>query len=123
GASGASRSVRVALAASAAVLIGTYLFLLAMAYLEPITGDGWCATMDMVRKGASFNTMFNRMRAYHLHSHPRFGQLFTFLTYSGGPFHQIVTPLVLSAWSVLAVFHATGRWPELRSLRSAGLLL
>jgi hypothetical protein len=99
------------------------LFFLAMAYLEPITGDGWCASMDMARKGSSIGTMFNRMRAYHLHSHPRIGQLFTFLTYSDGPFHEIVTPLVLSAWSVLAVLHATGRWPELRSLRGAGMLL
>lgn len=123
GPSKASRNVNLGYAASVAVLAGTYLFLLAMASLEPITGDGWCASVDMERHGASIGSLLARMRYYHVHNHPRFGQLFTFLAYAQGPFHQLVTPLVLSAWSVLAVFHATGRWPALGSLRSAGLLL
>jgi hypothetical protein len=121
--SGASRNATLGYAVSAAVLVGTYAFLLAMAYLEPITGDGWCASVDMARHGSSIGSLIARMKYYHVHNHPRLGQLFTFLAYADGPFHQLVTPLVLSAWSVLAVFHATGRWPALGSLRSAGLLL
>ena len=123
GPSGASRDVISRYAAFAAVLVGTYLFLLAMAYLEPITGDGWCAAHG---HGAQ-----RRVVRHDVHADARIPP-----AQSPAPRTAVHVPDVFertipsnrdSAGLVGVVracgFHATGRWPELRSLRSAGLLL
>lgn len=108
--------------ACAAVVLGTYAFFLLMTHYEPITGDGWIVLADMTKGGTDFASLIRKMRSYHNSSNPRSGQLFTVLSY-GPLFHSLVTPIVLSLWSVLAVAHATGKWRSFGSLKSAALFV
>lgn len=86
---------------------------------EPVMGDGWHHHTWHRWYSLGAGSLYEFARGIYLHENPRLGQVATLLSYTPGPYHVIVTPIVeLSVLAMLTVL-ALGRWPSVRRSRDA----
>jgi hypothetical protein len=107
--------MRRALALWAAIVVPIWATLAACVAWEPMVYDGWA--LRIIQRAAPTTTWSNVVafaENTYLHGNPRLGQVFSMLLYTSGPWHVLVTPLVLVALFVLATTLALGRWPSPR---------
>jgi hypothetical protein len=82
-------------------------------------GDGWHHHSWHRWYSPGVGSLYEFCRGIYIHENPRIGQVATLLSYTPGPYHSIVTPIVeLSVLAMLTVL-ALGRWPSIRRSRDA----
>jgi hypothetical protein len=100
-----------ACAAWAAVIVPTWIVLALCTHWEPVVRDSWG---HVWWHHATDVSLYEFAKDTYLHNNPRIGQVITWLLFSPGPWHVIVTPLVeLAMFYGLAVL-VLGRWPSVR---------
>ncbi len=110
------RSSRAAIAVWAALVVPVYMVCVLCTHWEPVMLDGW---------GHFANHRHNDVhpwlfaKAAYLGGNPRFGQVLTYLLYTPGPWHVLITPVVELGMFYLLAALALGRWPQLRQFDDA----
>ncbi len=105
------QSSRAAIAVWAALVVPLYMVCVLCTHWEPVMLDGW---------GHFANHRHNDVhpwlfaKAAYFGGNPRFGQVLTYLLYTPGPWHSLITPIVELGMFYLLAALALGRWPQLR---------
>ena len=82
--------------------------------LEPVLHDGWGPFWWHREVGLSLGSLWGFAEGSYLHNNPRLGQIFTWLMFTPGPWHAIITPVVEIGVVLLSTTLALGRWPSWR---------
>ncbi len=103
----------------AALIVPTWLVLVACTHWEPMVRDGWGHFNWHQEKTVTLANIWDFARGSYLHNNPRLGQVLTMLVYTPGPWHSIVTPVAeLFLFWLLATL-ALGRVPSWNRLDDA----
>lgn len=98
----------------AALLVPLWLVCVLCTAWEPVTHDGWGHVLWHRDHDVTLGTLADYVKFSWLGSNPRLGQIITLLLYAPGPWHSIVTPLVIVGLFVVLAAIALGRWPSVR---------
>jgi hypothetical protein len=90
---------------------------------EPVMGDGWGHFAWHRTHTVTPGALAAAAREIYLYENPRLGQLATLLSYTPGPYHLIVTPLIELGVLALLTVLALGRWPRVRRADDAFVAL
>ena len=97
-----------------AVIGPLWITMILCTYWEPVMRDGWGHVAWHLEHSPTPVELWRVFRDGWLGSNPRLGQTLTYVLYTPGPWHSIITPLVsLGTFYALATL-ALGRWPSLR---------
>lgn len=102
------------LLAWAAVIVPMWIVLILCTHWEPVAHDGWGHWFWQRTFGMSFDNLIEFAKGSYLHNNPRLGQVITFILYTPGPYHAIITPIVELGMFYLLAALALGRWPSWR---------
>jgi hypothetical protein len=111
---GAMTAQRTGLVAWAAVIVPMWVVLILCTHWEPVAHDGWGHRSWHHLIGMSFENLLAFAEGTYVHNNPRLGQVLTLVVYTPGPWHSIVTPLVVLALFYLLALLVLGRRPSLR---------
>ena len=93
-----------------AALVPLWIVMILCTHWEPVVGDGWGHFLEH----RSHVSLYDFAVGSYVHNNPRLGQVMTFLLFTPGPWHSIVTPIVeLGMFGLLATL-VLGRWPSPR---------
>jgi len=95
------------------LLVPVWVALVACTHWEPILRDSWGHYFEHVHLALTPSRVWDFTRENYLHNNPRLGQTFTMLTFSPGPWHSVITPLVELLLFIQLAALALGRWPSL----------
>ena len=96
------------------LLVPVWVVLVACTHWEPILRDSWGHYFEHVHIPLSLWRVWEFTRDNYIHNNPRLGQTFTMLTFTPGPWHSVITPLVEILLFIQLAALALGRWPSLR---------
>ena len=92
------------------VVVPLWIVMILCTHWEPVTGDGWGHFFEQ----RAHISLYDFTVGSYTHNNPRLGQVLTYLLFTPGPWHSIVTPVVeLGMFGLLATL-VLGRWPSLR---------
>lgn len=97
-----------------ALVLPLWLLFVLGTHWEPIMRDGWGHWMWHRNVGMSLDHLYEFAKGTYVHNNPRIGQVLTLITYTPGPWHSILTPLVELALFYLLTALVIGRWPSWR---------
>jgi hypothetical protein len=95
-----------------AVLVPLWAWFALCAHWEPIVWDSWGHFFWHRDVGLGAHDVYEFCRDEYLHWNPRLGELATLLSFTPGPWHVLVTPLMELAMLYLLTAVALGRWPR-----------
>lgn len=107
-----------------ALVLPIWLVLVLCTYWEPVMRDGWGHFAWHHQHGgvSLFDSVWEFAERMYLYSNPRLGQVVTMLQHTPGPWHPLVTPLVVLAMFYLLGTLVLGRWPSPRRTDDALLV-
>ena len=97
-----------------AAIVPLWIVMILCTYWEPIRGDGWGHFFWHRNLGSSLHAVYGFAIGAYTHNNPRVGQVVTFLLFTPGPWHVIVTPIVELGMFGLLTTLVLGRWPSPR---------
>lgn len=98
----------------ALLVLPLWAFLALAVHWEPVMRDGWGHVWWLRDRPLSIAVLVEHAKQSYLHMNPRLGQVATLASYTDGPWHTIVTPLIELGVFALLTVHALGRWPSIR---------
>lgn len=105
---------RGALAGWIAAVVPLWIVMILCTHWEPVCHDGWGHFFWHRNLGSSWNAVRGFAVSSYEHNNPRLGQIITFLLYTPGSWHSIVTPIVELGMFGLLETVVLGRWPSQR---------
>jgi hypothetical protein len=84
------------------------------AHWEPILRDSWGHYFEHVHIPMTSRRLWEFARDSYLHNNPRLGQTFTMLTFTPGPWHVLLAPILEMVLFIQLAALALGRWPSPR---------
>ena len=97
-----------------AILVAMWIPMVWCCAHEPVLHDGWGPYWWHREVGLSLGSLWGFAKGSYLHNNPRLGQIITWLLFTPGPWHLIITPLVEIGVVLLSTTLALGRWPSWR---------
>lgn len=97
-----------------AIIVPLWIVMIACTHWEPVVRDGWGHFIWQRRAPMTWESFSEFALGAYRHNNPRLGQVATFLMFTPGPWHAIVTPLLELGTFYLLVALAIGRWPSIR---------
>ncbi len=102
------------LVAWAAVIVPLWITMILCTHWEPVLRDGWGHVAWHLDHSVTPGSLWTVLHDGWIGSNPRFGQTLTYVLYTPGPWHSIITPIAeIGLFYTLATL-ALGRWPSLR---------
>lgn len=96
----------------AAILIPLWAWFALCAHWEPVVFDSWGHFLWHKQVGLSLTHVHEFVVDSYAHWNPRLGELATLLSFTPGPWHVLVTPVMELAMFYLVTAAVLGRWPR-----------
>jgi hypothetical protein len=108
----AERSEDLSVKVWAAILIPLWAWFALCAHWEPVVFDSWGHFLWHRDVGLSLTHVHEFVVDSYTHWNPRLGELATLLSFTPGPWHVLVTPVMELAMFYLVTAAVLGRWPR-----------
>ncbi|CAN5322288.1 hypothetical protein BH11MYX1_BH11MYX1_50720 [soil metagenome] len=98
----------------AAIVAPIWIVMILCTHWEPVMRDGWGHFLMHQHEPMSLGSVIEFAKGAYTHNNPRLGQVVTYLQFTPGPWHPLVTPIGELATFYLLTALVLGRWPSPR---------